>query len=1505
MGMVEDAFGSFADIAQQGAEAVDDFANTPAPAKTAHSTWDYIKDVPLGGIRGVFKGAQGLVDFGFMPVDYLLNTNLTKYIDKAFDYITPETHDTFIGDIAEGLGQFALPTGIAGKILGGMKFLNDVTRIRKLSTISSTLGKTQELLRRTGYYGALTGIGTALGETPSTDSTLAQKYGYVDKADFNELSGRERAEAGIKEKLEAGLEGAAIGGALPAAGDVLSGAYKNIIGPGLVEPGMTALGPVLSTLTKTVIDPAAKVLSGSEILGIKTPEILPAIFRQTDKAISKTSDFLMNKLGLQPIEDWKFNSMDSGFGASVYKMLDTVKNMITTEGPLSTNLALKTQNKKAITITLEDMLLRTTGKLDNAINNFVTQGEFRFKSNLDTIASLNERWGDVKNYLQAEGPEAEKFFNLIDDTAKPYAKELKELKTNMNLEWANYIRKVGGTSYEPIANMIEQQADSFVKQRFSAFNNPNYQYDPMIEKKAVEFMKTRILDNEKLLGEVIEKAGTADTNSNVFQKSLDEFAENRMRNLKLELIKSNKTPQYYFNSIANKFDYDLKQGTLEPGETFDSAIRNLFDAPQYATDGKGNFLYKTVDEEGKQIVKAAPLSELEKLGQLGNRIETTDYKSSLFDTIMHESLTMRNRQYFDDFLKDGLENNLIFKSREDAISKLVDKWTKANPNATAQEIEAIKDRAAKFSQTLQQIKTKSLTKDVMGTIIEQSPLFSENYFATSEIQNAIEGSSDAQLNMFSIPLYKILMQAKTLSQVSKTLLSPATQARNFGSSGLYLLANGLIGDKVSVKEAYKAIAKDLFDTATTKGSNIIDETGGYVASKEDQGIINYLNDAKQRGVLTQNIEVGDLKFALEAVKNGSLNFDQFMRSPVIKRLAEIYTGSDNFWKVYADKFYTAALKPAMQYAEERFVNAGGDLNKLTPEDISKLHMEEIKKWYEQVAGTKYEKNNIFTQKEKSVDEAIRDMSAFLVTNTMPTYSKVPSIIKYVRQLPIGNFIAYPSEIIRTSSNIVAYGARELASDNPYIRQMGAKRLMGMATMMYGLEEGFKKVSSYYTGVDQDKMDAYQRNFAPQYQKNSTLIPVTAPDSNGNFKYYNFSYTNPYSIISEPINAIFNAYADGTLKGSSVDKIVMNAFLGTQERPGAFATFFSPFVSESLAAQAVNDVIYRDGKTKDGKFVYYPQDSIGTKLDKSFGNFLDKIEPGAFTSAKYIWQGATNTFTNAGTIKDTGDEITKLLTGIRIEDAKPLNSMPFVLNSFNRDKQNINSKFANVFYAPEVTAENRIAAMRDLFTESYDSQSKLYQTIKDAKTLGVKQNSIDTILQQRFKNTSEVNDITSGIFKAPNYSSSRIQSLMDRLKREDPVAASRIQNQFNTLQNTFDNLKSSFSNKKLGGNIEDLQDQINYKLQPSLSSARNINGPRLDLSNISLPNLGSLFNLPNFTKTSNVAVPNLNTQTNISTPTPTTTPTTVSPQIIASTNPVQGIQNEQARLNAFFPNDKIL
>jgi hypothetical protein len=97
--------------------------------------------------------------------------------------------------------------------------------------------------------------------------------------------------------------------------------------------------------------------------------------------------------------------------------------------------------------------------------------------------------------------------------------------------------------------------------------------------------------------------------------------------------------------------------------------------------------------------------------------------------------------------------------------------------------------------------------------------------------------------------------------------------------------------------------------------------------------------------------------------------------------------------------------------------------------------------------------------------------------------------------------------------------------------------------------------------------------------------------------------------------------------------------------------------------------------------------IANSLKHIFGG----LTPGAVTSATRIWDGATGRFTDYGTQRDGLDEVVALMSGVRVEDAKPLSSMPFILTSFNGDKKNMRSKFARNAYSARTGAEQKLGA----------------------------------------------------------------------------------------------------------------------------------------------------------------------------------------------------------------------
>ena len=84
-------------------------------------------------------------------------------------------------------------------------------------------------------------------------------------------------------------------------------------------------------------------------------------------------------------------------------------------------------------------------------------------------------------------------------------------------------------------------------------------------------------------------------------------------------------------------------------------------------------------------------------------------------------------------------------------------------------------------------------------------------------------------------------------------------------------------------------------------------------------------------------------------------------------------------------------------------------------------------------------------KEMPSNDSIEEMAANIVRNTVPNYEYVPEFIKSLRRLPIGNFVSFPAEILRTGTGIVQQSIKEI--NDPVLRAIGMKRLAGFTATM--------------------------------------------------------------------------------------------------------------------------------------------------------------------------------------------------------------------------------------------------------------------------------------------------------------------------------------------------------------------------------------------------------------------------------------------------------------------------
>lgn len=747
---------------------------------------------------------------------------------------------------------------------------------------------------------------------------------------------------------------------------------------------------------------------------------------------------------------------------------------------------------------------------------------------------------------------------------------------------------------------------------------------------------------------------------------------------------------------------------------------------------RGNFFGKTLTPD-EIINRIARTLKIDKPNLISNQEipeavkqmlgKSNDLRSTVLDTAMQASKAKFNKRVGDALYKDGVEQGWLYTSRDQARIK---------GGILGGEISELIGDAT--------------------SIASKGKIFEGDLYAPKHIAQQIREALNVMNRGGETPIYKIMLEsgykqmmaAKGAGQYVKTILSPVTQIRNVTSGPMFILNTGLLGSKANIKDHVRIIMDDIFPKGT--------------ASQEFK---DYIQDGIYHGVFDENVVTQEMKFVFDSAKSTKLSVDGFVRAITESKFGEkatkLYQAGDNLWKSWAWKSYQDILTDVFDY--KKVVQNGKIIDQSI--DVSK-----VKKWFKDILNEDFVENSLRTGTKKSPTEILQEAAARYVTDAIPTYSKVGGFIKGVRKIPIiGNFVAFPAEIIRTSARNLVLGSRELASDSAALRQNGLRRMFGTYMTNYGLYEGLSAGASALTGISMEKIDAYRRSFAPSYQKNSQLLPFSADtEDNGNFKVWDFSFYNPYSYGTSGVRAVLNAYADGKLNKETAGEIAMTAIFGnslTGQR-GALFEYLNPYFGEALTTERIGDIILRKGATRDGKRLFARTDDELEKIEIGIEHVMGAFTPGAFTSIKRTYDGVTKQFNEYGGGYSAEDEIRKVVTGISVTKSDPLGSMPFIITSFQKDNKDISAKYQKDMFNAKLSVQARVNAYKNYLIDSFRSQKKLRTIYRDAEILGVDEADIDEIIEQRLGSKGE--DIVLGNMRPPNISEERAEGLKATLER---------------------------------------------------------------------------------------------------------------------------------------------
>ena len=1330
--------------------------------------FNIFEKIGLGAASGGLKIVESIAELGAAFSDYAFNTDFITALEENFPRINVTDGP---GKFVEIALQYGIPYSYALKI--GSK-LHGMKKLRELGQSSSSVSK---IAGKMGYYG-LPAVGTDFAFGAARDVTLGETFGLYEGFEKSKQGkeGSELAKEVLKQKTLLGLEGGALAGLITTALPPVLGATATGVatGAGYVSRGVSP-----------IINPVAELV-GNSAVGTGARKTLDAIKFVKEK-IDPTS---LDQLRMTKSSEMTF----------IQKVKKGVGDLITPQGQMAKQQFESFQN-------LENTMKTIRGDLGffitRADNELTKAGKILSSSRGESLTKQKSILQDVARALDLQdvtgmtnfktnmkktfGDEDSK--DLIDaiKNLRDYAEELTEKTVN------NFAKPVLGKKakeaapkiHKEIRNLLDRQIGvvykAFDKGSKFKFSGKQFELNRQAAiKDAADVLKTGAMKGQKdaainatakkQIDQLIRLAQDSKSEGNFFF---------RIRDLK------KKDPKKSYTSISDEM---LKRRRFDVPGKYALSLKNLLGGefkPLTAFTNK----YMAI---ASQLGTKKYINEIVRYNkELGTAVAGRGEKF-LFNP------TKTTRQLIDEGVDPAAAQALV---DEDLVQQIAKEYN-------------IRPEIVNKTQLDPSILSK-VDEDVFGVYDAINPKLSDSkrvggFHTSSDIAQALAGVENYTNFLVNLPLYKTFLMGKAGTQVGKTILSPVTQIRNFTSAAFFALHNGHMGNPFGLRKgdfSFADVLKTHIDEIFPEGrvtnealqklaqdaarKNELGVTSGSVVQREIDDLL--IDVAKDGSGYKTTEEIFDKIFKSKAFKN-LYPFEPGTGGKVYNKAQQFYTKGDDIWKDYGYRFTLSQLNKAFD---------GKPDNAATVKLIENAHL--------QVFGRRPITTNEFG-KLKSKDELLEEFSAEYIKNTYPNYQYVPQAIKALRRLPVGNFISFPAEILRTSGNLIQLTGRELAVNtgdaalDAYFRQMGSRRLIGQ---MAGYATG-PALAAYAVkalGISDKQYAALtEGDNVAEWNKFSDLIIIGKEKvreaggvENVKYRYLNFAYQNPYDYIRAPFYTFFGRMASGKkMAEEDIDRFVNSSF-------EAFRSLFEPFIDEAILTERISDLIFRGGRTRAGSLVYDENDQLGDILAKGFGHIVKGVSPGVLTQISNVSSAVAQDQTRYGKQYKLGDELLALLSGIRVYEADIKNNLNYAINDFRRSDF-INKRNAGaLIFSANVTPNTIVSAYQEYVDESYKSYKKARKTIDDAVELGMRESDVFASFQQRKIRKEIINTLITKKFIPPDYMSffndQRFQNIL--LNRGEPDLFP-----FRTLQE----IRSGYFNIDLLRSLTDVRRTLNEKRQ---------------------------------------------------------------------------------------------
>ena len=1297
--------------------------------KDEDTTPGFFKSLLAGVASGAIKLPEGFVSLGAELIDLGFDTDTATDVEEFFDKLNPFeeiAEKSLTGKITEGLVQLGIP-GIGGYRLGAGLARGALAARKSGTYLSKSVGKKlkarkdidKDLFKTDLATKLKIGGGGLLGSTVGeglayTDDfgTIGDVIGGPTETDKTEgLEGREEAFRKFTNRFKFAAESGAVGAGL---GVTISGISKAVKATPLARqfdrsPIQSWIGKGLNKLTPN------SVLGKRAFNILKDGDQAATTYILKSQYLSENLGQLAEKISKQALKDAgsqkeqvfnQFNKLINNrlknfgeFKKSDF-VIDSKGNII--DGPAANTAYSTPQKIKKINArgkefeinnpayqsreNLHNFMKNTLKASDDDIANFENLLlESRYQMDLNSITIdkqfLQPLIRQAKEVLGTKGlPESE--LKLAREVLKN-AEELSDtfssqLGKYMNREYKIFkqdkslIKKLfSDTQFKPTQEIIKKSERVFRAAIAQAFKN-----SPRTRQAATEAVERRIAQAQKIQPQRVSPL--VERELKIGKQNAIEEEINRMAR------------DFWENKAAQQATDAVEQIIATRG-------RSLFETPA----GGLSAFKKILKDEAKieldeGIFKERTLNNpviRELLGEIEDPFYNIANTNSKQAQIMAQLQT--HNKLYEDTLKPsvvpgagrGIKSTLFFDSREEA--------TKAIKN-----LPEYKD-VYLSPDDIVPIQTKNA--DIVPSVLDGKYTFKA---VAEAITSTDQMLADNTLNN----LYKwMVLIPKSVSQQAKTIYSPFTHVRNVLSAALFTTMNGniLFQNPAQTARLFKAALKDVTgNSAAAQARRLRNARLGINGTNPIAGDIDALSREVGTDFYTGNF-------------NGAMNNLLTRVSGLAEKARRAYLAEDNLWKNFNFEAELISLK-------DNFGKLG-----ITAENI--FDPKNMMK-YSKLLGRKVTRNDpifdrvvdispdgrfltmgngVKMEGDKLLETFYENMAAQITKHNIPNYEYTGEFIKTLRRLPLGTFVAFPAEIIRTGYNTIQRGLRELQVEG--FKQTGLRRLAGVATTAAVVPAGLVEFGKSLAGMSDDDMRAL-RTFVPSWSENGLLMPLSRDEKTGKVKYVDLSYIFPYDTLIRPVNTILNEASKGMQTGESLNKYLLDAGVTS------FYELSKPFISESIFFEAFADIVARNGRSRDGRQIFREGDSVGEKIYKGGMHVLETFTPGSLSQINRLLDAGTFGLTEKkpdkyGNVYEMGDELGGIF-GFRAIEADPIDAMPFIVTDFNKKNDSARASFVGDVLSGGLISPNEIVQQYiKSERERFQNFKQMHNAYNDALQLG--------------------------------------------------------------------------------------------------------------------------------------------------------------------------------------------